>query len=120
MSAITASLRGRTSTGASAGRTRGTIVTAGADAAGAGGGLLAKIGAGCGPDCRNSALIAMVSTVAAANKAAAVSVKHGKGKVVLIGFRPQHRDQTHGTFKLVFNAFFNTPAATTPTTTTAQ
>jgi Zinc carboxypeptidase/Biotin-protein ligase, N terminal len=53
-----------------------------------------------------------------AKKAAAVSVKLGKGKVVLIGFRPQHRDQTHGTFKLVFNAFFNTPAAA-PTTTTA-
>jgi hypothetical protein len=41
-----------------------------------------------------------------AKKAAAVVVRHGQGKVVLIGFRPQHRDQTHGTFKLVFNALF--------------
>ena len=39
-----------------------------------------------------------------AKKAAAAAVKHGAGKVVLIGFRPQHRDQTHGTFKLVFNS----------------
>jgi len=34
---------------------------------------------------------------------AMASIKTGNGKAVLIGFRPQHRAQTHGTFKLVFN-----------------
>lgn len=46
---------------------------------------------------------------AIANKAAVVSVKHGEGTVVLIGFRAQHRHQTHGTYKLVFNALMGGP-----------
>ena len=41
---------------------------------------------------------------AIANKAAMVSVDHGEGTIVMIGFRAQHRAQTHGTFKLLFNA----------------
>ena len=38
------------------------------------------------------------------NLAAMVNAQYGKGQVVLIGFRTQHRCQTHGTFKLLFNA----------------
>ncbi|GIW52296.1 MAG: peptidase [Gemmatimonadales bacterium] len=44
-----------------------------------------------------------------AKKAAMVSVELGRGKVVLIGFRAQHRAQTHGTFKLVFNTLVSVP-----------
>jgi hypothetical protein len=39
-----------------------------------------------------------------ARKGAVVQAKVGKGKAVLYGIRPQHRAQTHATFKLFFNA----------------
>ncbi|UCG84804.1 MAG: peptidase M14 family protein [Gemmatimonadota bacterium] len=45
-----------------------------------------------------------------AEKAAVVSVGYGQGKIVLIGFRAQHRVQTHGTFKFVFNALVDAAA----------
>ena len=39
-----------------------------------------------------------------ARQAAVVDIAVGRGRVVLLGLRAQHRGQTHGTFKLVFNS----------------
>ena len=37
-------------------------------------------------------------------RAAVVDAGYRDGRVILIGFRAQHRGQTHGTYKFLFNA----------------
>jgi hypothetical protein len=45
-----------------------------------------------------------------AGQAAAVDVEYGEGRILMIGFRAQHRAQNHGTFKVFFNALYYGPA----------
>jgi hypothetical protein len=47
---------------------------------------------------------------AIANKAAIVAVEKGDGTILMLGFRAQHRAQTHGTYKLLFNALQAQPS----------
>ncbi len=39
-------------------------------------------------------------------KEAAVAIQQGKGRIVLFGFRPQYRAQTHATYPFLFNAIY--------------
>jgi hypothetical protein len=41
-----------------------------------------------------------------AGRPAVLEAQLGRGRVILIGFPPQHRGQTHGTFKLLFNSIY--------------
>lgn len=43
-------------------------------------------------------------------KAALVEATLGRGRVILFGFRPQHRGQTWGTFPFIFNAIMSASA----------
>ena len=47
---------------------------------------------------------------AIAGRPAVVEVKAGLGRAVLIGFRAQHRGQSHATFRLLFNAILTSAA----------
>jgi hypothetical protein len=46
---------------------------------------------------------------AIAGQSAVVEAKVGGGRAVLLGFRVQHRGQSHATFRLLFNALLTTP-----------
>ncbi len=45
-------------------------------------------------------------------RAAAIATSFGKGRLVLLGFRPQHRAQTPATFPFVFNELYWSTAKT--------
>ena len=60
-------------------------------------------------------------------KAAAMEVQYAKGRIYLMGFRPQWRAQSHGTYKFIFDAIYESqglskpgPVMPTPATKSAE
>jgi hypothetical protein len=61
------------------------------------------------------------------DKDAAVEVAYGRGRILLYGFKPQHRGQSHGTYRYLFNALYqyddppmpSEPPSAAPAATTA-
>jgi hypothetical protein len=49
---------------------------------------------------------ALIGPAKIQGKAAALNVDYGKGHIVLLGFRPQWRGQSQGTYKFFMNAFY--------------
>jgi hypothetical protein len=47
-------------------------------------------------------------------KAAALDADYGQGHIILLGFRPQWRGQSHGTYKFLFNALYYSSAMAEP------
>jgi hypothetical protein len=48
------------------------------------------------------------------DKAAAVELQYGKGRILLYGFKPQFRGQSHGAYRYLFNALYSYDQAPLP------
>lgn len=49
------------------------------------------------------------------DKPAILEVQYGRGKIILLGFRVQYRGQSHGTFRMLFNAILSSTMVATGT-----
>jgi len=56
----------------------------------------------------------LIGPEAIQGRAAAVEVAYGEGRILLYGFRPQWRGQSHGTYKMLFNPLYRSTATAKP------